>query len=226
MRHRGRTMLTALVAVLALGVVASASASAALPEFVPAAGQKLPATLEGSMGGVETRFEVSSGTVLHCTSSKYKGEVTGAKVASLTSEMTGCKNSGGYSFHSIGAPEGDINLPGTAALDYTSKSTKKVALVVKLKETELRSESDGVEWFVKGSVVMPLTPINTLTSKLDITIKESKTPGLQEVSEYENEKGELKKAKLEMEWGGGFVQTSWNVGEIPLTSSKSLTVDA
>jgi len=33
MRHRGRTMLAALVAVLALGVVASASASAALPEF-------------------------------------------------------------------------------------------------------------------------------------------------------------------------------------------------
>jgi hypothetical protein len=217
-------MLAALVAVFALGALGSASASAALPEFVPGTGEKLPATLEGSLSSAESSFKNETGVrAFGCTGAKFKGEVTGAKAASLTLELEGCRTEASSTCHSAGAAEGHVVVSGAAALDYISKATKRVGLVLKLNEVEV--SCGGVEYaLIRGSVVVPVTPINTKTSKVDLVIKT--VSGKQEVSSYENEKGEVKTVKLEMAIPA-WENVTFEVGqEIKLASSKPLTIDA
>jgi hypothetical protein len=82
----------------------------------------------------------------------------------------------------------------------------------------------GFESFVRGSVVIPVTPINTKTSKVDWVIK-GNGKGKPNVTSYENEKGEVKKAKLEVESVDGSRENAMEVNEeLDLTASKLLTV--
>ncbi|HEV3047027.1 MAG TPA: hypothetical protein VGY13_06655 [Solirubrobacteraceae bacterium] len=217
-----------LTVAFALTAVASATASAALPEFVPGTGEKLPIKLEGSVSGateVTLRNETNNG--IYCDGTSFKGEITGAKAASLTAELKNCKaeDKSNYQCSTSGAGTGDVVVSGSGTLNYIDKATKRVGLVLKVAKEEILC-GGAYEYVIRGSIVIPLNPIDTKTSTLDMAIK-----GLtkQEFTSYENESGEIKTAKLEVEVGAGFQPLVWNVGvvgEIALSASKPFTISA
>jgi len=219
MRHKGRTMLAALVAVLALGVVASASASAALPEFVPGEGAKFPVAAEVT-SVTSTVLENDAGSQWSdCQGVTLKGSVTGAKTASLTAELTNCRVSGDEQCHTSGAPEGHETLSGTGSLVYVSKATKQTGLDFTVAAAKILCGSLTIN--VKGSFVIPVTASG---GKLNVQIKGS--GGKPETKYYENEKGEKKSCYLETNFGVGYEESDLNIGELKLATSSPLTISA
>jgi DNA-binding beta-propeller fold protein YncE len=194
MRHKGRTALVALVAVFVLGAVASASALAAPPEFVPKSGESFPIKLEDGMhaGFAAFRTELEFGS---CSENRTTGEATGPKTIPLTLEWAGCKD-GSSSMTSEGAASGHIVIPGTGTLVYIDKATGQVGVLLTLKEVKI--EIGTTQLALKGSVVIPVSPTNTESESLDLPLHEGKNAGQQEYSGYENEKGEQKFATLEV----------------------------
>jgi hypothetical protein len=228
MRSRYRTVLVVLAAVFAVSVVGAASASAALPEFVPGAGEKLPIALEGSFPtakaiSLETEIEAWGGI---CEGVKSSGSITGAKTLSLSLTLQNCKVDSGEGCETEGSEEGLETLSGSASLVYVDKATKQVAALLTPSASVVRCAGEKLK--VKGSLLIPLTPVNTKTSKPGFILKKS---GLahNEITSYENEKGEIKKAFLEVNYGAGYFQCSLELNggkELQLTASKAFTLDA
>jgi hypothetical protein len=223
MKHKGRTMFAALAAALALGVVASASASAALPEFVPAEGGKLPIALEGSLptgkGGITSGSEKAN---LLCEGIYAKGEITGAKTASLSIELRDCKDGAGY-YCEFGEKGSDVEyFSGSASLAYLNKAKKEVGLV--LTQKRIKGDCISESAWIQGGLIIPITPVNTKTSKPTFTIR-GNGKGVQEFQSYENEKGEVVKSHLELNLGSGPIMAALETGALSLTASKALTVE-
>jgi hypothetical protein len=226
MNHKGRTMFAALVAALALGVVASASASAALPEFVPGTGESFPSVVEYSYAGAHVEYRLLSGNAMECKGVTAKGSVTGAKALSLTVELSDCTTgSGRTKCKTSGAAEGHVIQPVTGTLVYLSKATKQVAVDLKpTVETEILCST--IEIINKGSVPAPITPVNTKASTFDLKISASEK-NKQEYTHYENEQGKLTSAFFELNAGAGWELAALNFSEqVTLASSKPLTIDA
>jgi hypothetical protein len=225
MRHKSKTMFAALLAVLALGAVASASASAALPEFVPAEGG-FPIKLEGALSSTNAYFSYGAyrafGT---CTSANVKGEITGAKVLSATLELKRCShNFAGASCRTFGAPFETEILPGNASLVYINKAAGQVGIVFEPNPQPVEVIcSPEQPYHLRGAIVIPLTPLKTKTTTLSITanlVKDS-----QEFVKYENEKGEMISAHLEAKVLSGWTGSGLALGEkVSLTASKALTI--
>jgi hypothetical protein len=226
MRSKNRNIFVAFVAVFALGAVGVSSAAAALPEFVPGAGESLPATYQSqSMTGLEeVRLQTAQlGTEVSCHSDQIKGEITGAKTASVSDKLQECSRPGIGACETTGAGPGKVTITGTAALAYVKKSTKQVALVLPIAETTIYCEEEPIR--VKGSIILPITTINTKTTSLEMKIHEA-SAGKQEFTKYENEKNELLTAVLKTN-----PPTWWEAGlevkpTVLLTTSKSITVSA
>jgi len=224
MRHKGRTVLAALVAMFVLGAVASASALAAPPEFTLKTGEKFPDKIEGLFKG-PAGFE-SESLYAACSSNKTTGEVTSAKITSLSLEWAGCVDKG-TSEHSKGAPEGDIVVSGSASLVFINQAKKEVGILFTLKETQI--EAGATKLRLSGSVLIPISPINTETRNFDLSINQE-SPGKQKYKNYENEKGEAEYAALQVKLGeGGPQAASIYVGSTSTTltevsASQLLTV--
>jgi hypothetical protein len=223
MRHKGRTMLTALVAVLALGVVASASASAALPEFVPGAGTKFPIALEASMPTARTEINLgagSGGATGICQGLKIAGSITGAKTLSLPVQLEKCQL-GEQACYTTGASEGTENPFGSATLVYINKSKKEVGLLIS--QAKVKGVCAGGNWSLKGEVVVPITPINTKASSFEIVAK-GNGKEVPNYRTYENANGETVSVKLG--FGEALQQTALEVSEpITLKTASPLTID-
>jgi hypothetical protein len=225
MRFISRSAFAVLVAVFAMSAVGVASASAALPEFVPASGEKFPITVEFNGYTTGSYFESTGGAKWPgCSGLKAKGEITSTKATSLTVEVKGCKQ-GITECNTVGAGKETEVFSGTGSLVYIKKATIQVGTVLKLTEAEIRCGKLPIK--IRGSVVIPVTPINIKTSTLDLTIHKSAKIGVQEFTEYENENGEKKGAYLELNAGSGFLQACWAVGGIVgMSTSKPLTISA
>ncbi|HXN37326.1 MAG TPA: hypothetical protein VN892_04755 [Solirubrobacteraceae bacterium] len=222
MRFTFKSALVALVAVLVLGAVASASASAALPEFVHGEGEAFPISLSFSSKSVSTVFE-GPGFLSQpgCNGASFSGEVTAAKSVSLTTEFEGCRLDATNICSTKGAAAGHVVLPWSGTLVYIDKATKQVGIVLKLTE-KLIFECGSWSAPIKGSILIPVTPINTKTSKLGVAIHHGKAEGQPEYKEYENEKGEVEKTHFEV---GTHVENNLNVaGEPQLAAGKSFTI--
>jgi hypothetical protein len=230
-RHKPVIALAALVAALALGAVASASASAALPEFVHGEGESFPITFElAKQVGEWTRIEDGAGHgngLPECSERRFTGQITNGKAVSLTAVLTGCIGAGS-ACHSVGAKAGEIVIPGTGTLVYLNKAKKEVGIVLHLTKEEATGEEiicGGFEDYLKGSVVFAIGPVNTKTNGLKIRLHGSK--GFQETfNYYENEKGEKTHVKFQAsKINGPLIEASWNEeGEPTLTTSKSVTI--
>jgi hypothetical protein len=217
--HRLKLLGLTLTAVFALTAVASAPASAALPEFTPNAGYKFPITLKGN--SVETA-EVWLGN-FRCYGIAFKGEITGAKaVSSLTTEAENCEYLGNhFKCQTEGATTGHLVIPGTGSLVYIAKATKLVGIVLTVPKLKFKC---GTQFFVQGGVVIPVTPINTQTSQIGMNVERlSRTE--QRYTTYENELGEMKEAFLEINEGSGYRKAALGVPEeIRLATSHPLTI--
>jgi hypothetical protein len=223
MRHKSRTALAALVAVFAISAVAAASASAAYPEFVPGEGESFPIGLSLSKSAHTSRIHAAAPVGLEeCASLAFKGEISGAKAYALTAELGGCGYGGTSACSTKGAESGTIVLSGSGSPVYIEKATKKVGILFNLHEVEV--SCGGFGFRLRHSIVIPVSPVNTKTSALTLSIKEGRS--LQnEYRSYENEKGEKVSAYLQESWSReGWTEADWSAGEPTLTTSKPVTL--
>jgi hypothetical protein len=193
------------------------------PEFVLGGGELFPVMLEGSSSAIGQISGVG-GSRYDCDDVNSKGSITGSKALSLTVELEHCQL-GTKEFYTLGAEPGHEVFAGSASLVYISKAKKEVGVLFTLPETNIYVEGELFQT-VRGTIVVPLTPVSTKTTKVDLTIHGNGN-GKPTVESYENEQGEVEKAKLELNSGGGFKEAAFEVGgELQLTASegKSLTV--
>jgi hypothetical protein len=189
-----------LVAAFVMSAVASATASAALPELGRCVAVSPPTAVgeyssskctEASKGGVDPDFnwlpgpgakpgfkgsattatlEAVNKSKIKCTSTTDEGKWTGPKNAELTSIVfKGCESvTLKAKCNSVGAVVGEIvNNPLEQALGFITKPTVVgVDLTPTVADAGIlaKFECGGVEIFVTGSVVAPITAINTMST--------------------------------------------------------------
>lgn len=171
MRSTFRSTVLAAIAVLALGAFASASASAALPEFVPANG-KFP--VKFTAGGTEMWLE-SSNHRITCTSEATIGEITGPKTVKATVYYKSCMETPFKQacWNGESSAKQITTAPLVGRIGYINKTTKQVGLQL---EGEKHKEFEDPRWdafqcggethiSVNGEPIAPLSPVNSqLTS--------------------------------------------------------------
>lgn len=168
-KSRCRTLLAALLAVFAFGALASASASATLPEFkVP--GAKYPVTFTGASGAVH--LEVRGIGSYTCTSSSITGEIVGPKeIAKVVAKFVGpsgcsgfCNQSGHESFWETKELKGRI--------DYLSKSTEgnRVGLLLEAVAEPIATCTTigGPGTKLQGSIIGELGPTRAETKSYEL----------------------------------------------------------
>jgi hypothetical protein len=221
-----KRVLVMSMATLALTAVASASASAALPEFVHGAGEAFPIPIElKSNGETPALFESVAFRFGECKGVSIKGEITGAKTVPLTLELEHCRSGIEEGCHTVGS-QNEV-FSGNGSLVYIKKATKQVGVVLKLTEGHMLCGTQELR--TQGALVIPITPINTKTSTLDVTL--SGEQGKSKFEFYENEKGESVRARLEIELKKSKIvraaDLSVNGGkELGLPTSKPVTINA
>ena len=215
---RMRTLIMAFVAVLAMSAVAAASASAALPEFSKT---KVKVTGKSGAGTLET----VTGTKVTCTGGTSSGEITAEKTVSKTLVIfTGCASSG-FKCSTSGAASGELKTKElTGTLGYLTKSTKEVGLDLKpasgTEFIEFECAGGIVKVKVTGSVICPLTPVNTSTTTFTLTCKQK--AGVQEFKKFEGgEEDVLKTSK-----NGGAAEGSGEETTTTLTASEAAEIKA
>jgi hypothetical protein len=162
----------ALVALFAIGVVASASASAA--ELTP-----FPNTFK--ISGTKSTFETKSGEKVVCEAVSGSGEVTSAKAGTATISFTSCE-AFGFKCKTKGAKGGEIILKVSTEVVDINKAKNEVGNINKLTE-ELTIECTVLQKLkVKGATLCPITPTGKGTV-FTVTCKETK--GVQEPTKYE-----------------------------------------
>ena len=171
MKSTLRSALLVFSTAALLASLASASASAALPEF---SASKYPVTYK--ITGLEVLLESGRGNI-YCRGEregqKISGEITSATTATGTWTLTGCEET---PFHgkctSEGAARGEIK---TASLPvkpvYTSKELKKAGLEFNYVETSKRFAKfncEGTESAIKGAVIARIAPVNLKVSSFEV----------------------------------------------------------
>jgi hypothetical protein len=222
MRPRFRGGLAALVAVFALALVASASASAALPEFGLGAKESFPVSFTVS-GGASTWYP--GGSSWQCSGLSGSGTISGAKTVTGTTlkfTLCGFERSGSKVWcKTEGAEKGEIRTNALAGtLVYRSKAAKTVGIDFTAQSGKSLGSFTclGSTGEIRGSVVLPIALVNTRASEFTL----SSTNG---AKEYENEAGEKLTAKLESDWPSTFEPLGWAF-ESRLVTSKSLEIKA
>jgi hypothetical protein len=181
-----RTAGSILVAMLAISAIASASASAALPELVNSKGEELVKKKYTATSG-KGKFQTEKNGIIECEKDTATGEVTGPKTGTTTVKFTKCAFSG-LSCKTAGASSGEIRVEAVSKLVYINKSTKEVGLDLEAKESTVECPLEKLK--VRGSVigVIAAKDVNTPVTEVELVFKQ--TGGKQEPSQYENEKGE------------------------------------
>jgi hypothetical protein len=192
--------ITALCGLCAIGGVSSASA--ALPEFLPASGTFL------STSGTVT-LATASGTELKCTSDKEKGLIAGSEsVVDILSTLYGCvENVFGSACSTSGEPSGLITTRVLSGLfGYINKSSKSIGLDLApasgTEFVEFNCAGGLVKLKARGSIIGQATPINTKTTSGKLTYK--KSGAKQEFTKFEGGAVDL----LEFSISGGAFEGS------------------
>jgi uncharacterized protein YunC (DUF1805 family) len=192
---RALVLITAML--LTMSVISVATASAA-PELVNKEGKALVKKGFTFASGKGT-FESVGGHRLVCTADSGTGEVTGLTTDKATVKFTGCETFG-IKCKSAGANEGEIVVFATSLLVHIQIININV-LLIKTGKVEIKCGSAVETFEVTGETLGVIAPVNKLTKSL--TADFSETKGVEEHTEYENEKGEtVKKAFLDVEGSG------------------------
>jgi hypothetical protein len=175
MRSMYRTTLLALAAMCALGAVAVGSAYAALPEFAKETG------FVGHFG--KTTFETTGKATWTYTSGLFEGTPSSkTTVTNLTIVF-----SGGGTFACTNAKAGELVLKGlTGRLGYVNKAKKEVGLMLEAAKPPTKCKFAGAsERELIGTIVIPITPLNTKTSKF--SLRAEQLNGVQRPLAFEGE---------------------------------------
>jgi hypothetical protein len=199
-------------AVVALTAIASATASAAAPEFNPgAAGTKFTGT-----SGAGTLSTAAKG-IIECTADTVSGELTGAtkKQATATISFTGCKAFGFIGAKSLGDAEGTILVKANLELCYINKANKEVGVLTEPSEP-VHVEVAGKLLKITGDAVGAITPVNLKGKKFSIVYKQK--GGVQEPAGCEGKTENLKVQENET----GAIE---NAGEATTESTEFTTIE-
>lgn len=198
MRSLFRNVFLAVVAALALTAVATATASAALPELVNSKGAEL-VKKNFTTGGHKAALGLEIFKHGHetCAELSFAGEVKGTKGGEATLTLhciAGCRTKG--------AKEKEIKLPLSVNLVWLSKAKESIALLFSIPGTvDLEKYCWGTETSslfpleLSGSFLVPVAARNEL--RTEYTLDPSQKKSVQEPDEYENEAGGKVKAQLE-----------------------------
>jgi hypothetical protein len=209
MRFKSSRVLVVLLAVFAMSAVAAASASAALPELVNKEGKalvknKLTTEIEKGEGAVTFKETTANQFSVECGTAAVTGKFTGLKAGETTYTLTNCKGLGGKCTEA-GKATGEMVFPFSLSLVYTSKASKELALLFTLHEG-VSFACEGVKFTILGSFLVPIPGYDTnklfaTREYLRLEAKESGR-GIQQVTKYENEKGEKVETYLEISQAG------------------------
>lgn len=203
---RMRIIGLALVAVFALGAVASASASAAELEWTVH-----PDKITEAKAGAGELLTVGKRDI-KCTGGSTTGEITGALTSTAKAiTYTGCESTkfGGKKCQNT-STKGEIKTTELAGELVYPKGTRgkheKAAVVFSPKSGTVFAEFEcetllGAEHLkVTGTAACEVKPINKSETSGEIICSE--TEGKAAIKEVENEKGEVKKVKTETQGTG------------------------
>jgi hypothetical protein len=223
----GRRLSVFVVFALAMTGATAASAGATVPmwEFtfpevmIPSGGQ---AVIEGP------------GIVLTCTSTSGSGEVSGFRSNLQTLRFTGCTAKIGEipvgKCSSAGLAEGEITTKSlVATLEYISKASHEVGLIFNHgggTSTVASFKCPGTSASIRGEFMAKITPIKTLTAEFPLALNGTK--GVQELTQFENEKGEkvtLSTLGIELN-EGAFKNASIGTTGLVLKLSKQARIQA
>jgi len=224
MRGSGRKLVVVLAIMVAAMSVATASASATTPEF----SFELPESVTYSGGQIT--FEGAKNISVKCETIVGTTSVTGFKQFSSALTLKGC-NASLFGIpakcSSAGAAEGEVVANTVnARLEYISKAAHEVALILNSggKNSTIATFKCGSETeVIRGEVIARITPVKTLTTKFPLAFSGAK--GVQELTQYENEKGEkIAVSPLELGTNGVFEKSSLNSTGLALLFSKSAEI--
>ncbi len=233
MRSIIRTILLGVIAVLALSVLASASASAALPEFK---GAEFPERITFSGTEVEITNTIWEGLESpRCASGEGEGNITGAQTATVKLHFNKCASASTGSCMSRGAKSEEIvtsSMP--AQLVYLSKEKHEAALVIDYSTKKASEMTPFAEWecntlgglnAVRGPIVVPIA---TNKKQKTYTLSLAATKGKQTPSAYENAEGKQVSAYPEAEVGngGGWNPGSMTAGKFEMTARAAIEIKA
>jgi hypothetical protein len=161
-----RLLATLIFAVFAVSAVASATASAALPEFSPGAAGT---TLKGTGG--KGKLEIKGEPPVSCEKTEATGELIGTtkKEAKATVTFKECTAFTFFGAESLGNKNKEIVTKVHLKLCYIKKGTPlEVGILTKLDEP-VHIEVAGKLLSVTGDQVGLITPLKTKTTKYTIT---------------------------------------------------------
>jgi hypothetical protein len=197
--------------------------AAGKPEFALGEGSVFPDAFAG--GAPAAKVSISNPVeALTCEGATAGGSVTGAKSLSLTIELKRCANAKSEECKTPGAGAGVEILSGTGGLFYIAKAEKRAGAPFALTATEIVCGALKVK--VRGTIVIPISPLNAKTTKLTLPFTGNGS-GSATYTTYENEKGEVIKAKLEANFGSGYKESALELAEtLEPTASEAFTITA
>ena len=189
------------IAVLALSASVTASASAALPEFVPS-----PMPFAATSGA--TTLDTVSGATIRCVSDTATGEVTGPKGGTVTIRFTGCELvTLGLVCNTVGVPPGEIVTASLLmTLGYINEVKKEVGIDLSTATGAPLMEfmCGSLRVLVDGSVIGKATPVNKLIKPAGhLTLKFSQSSGKQKPTKFEGGPIDV----LSTSFGGPFLES-------------------
>jgi hypothetical protein len=207
MKYRLKTTLVVLVAALAFGALAAASASATLPEFNPRPTKIKPISF--TIWGGEAVYHIEGSFDLSCREMKGTGSITTEKGGTVKLTFQKCKL--GFTSCWTTGETGEIvteSLP--FSLVYTKKEpTKEVAIAFNHKGktfTTFRCGGSGLTT-IRGAMLGLATPINTLTKSFNTALGISSEGNQTPRENYTENLKEMEKSFPEVSWAeGGFTE--------------------
>jgi hypothetical protein len=211
------------VASVTFTLLSSASASAALPEFLGT----FPTKYTGSLG--VTTFETKGKLTATCKNSQVSGEITGPKAGAFEFVFKECATPFG-NCHTTGQANGTMHIPGKIELVYTKKPD--VGFVFSPTTVPIPSKMECIEktlvileLLLRGGVITLISTTNVKTTKFELNIKQK--GGVQEYFKYEA--GETSKELVLEEWTPEkevFEQEAIESTKAGLTTEKEIEVMA
>jgi len=223
--HRLKILGLALMSVLALSVIASATASAALPTVLNEGGEVAAPKFEGTSG--ETEFAKLNKKAVNCTASTAEGQFEKGKPLGLFHiHFTGC-TSGGGACTGEGDVEKQILVLGTFHIVYDkllSEGSLGAAILFLIPRFHFTCIVAGLKVLilVQGEVLCLLKPINMLAKHFEV-VCEQKEKGDPGEATYWNDEGkaiDIKEGLLGEENTGKFEMSSESGTGLILTAES------
>lgn len=201
-----------VLALLAISVVASASASAALPEFTP-----VPNAFTAKSG--KATLQQKGGATVTCktseTTAKAKNEVKTEKTGVYDILFLGCETLGKVCTGLTDTVAGSILSIGTFSISYLSKAAKTVGIKLETGEVHFECGAGAALLTVKGCALGSLEKVNTKTKTLTLNLTQKE--GANELI-LDEAKTECK--LLSQNEAKGFLQSGEGAVEAVITTEK------